>query len=186
MSEQRTTARESEPERSAGDEDVPEWVNLSEEEEVVYHEKPVIYPYVLESKPSLIPIVIGVVFGFIGGIALLNDAWEVALLVLALAAFFIFSGVSAIVGNMLRWWGREHLVTTGEVYKKRGVFSRSVRNVPIGDIQKSSFNQSFLGRMLSYGDVRMATAATSGSEIYLKHVADPNDVVDVINDLSDR
>lgn len=186
MSEQQATTRESEPEPSASDQEVPEWVNLSEDEEVIWREKPAIYPYVLESKPSMIPIVIGGVLVFGGMIAMLSDAMGLALLVFALGGFFIFSGVSAIAKNVLDWWGRVYLVTTEDVYKKRGVFSRNVRNVPIGDIQKSSFNQSWLGRMLSYGHVRMATAATAGSEISLWNVGNPNEVVDMINDLADE
>ena len=185
MSEQQHSTPETER-SSTSDQEVPEWVNLSEGEEVVWREKPAIYPYILESKPSMIPIIIGVLLGGLGAFVMLTALWEVAIVILAVAGFLLFTGVSAIVKNMLDWWGRVYLVTTEDVYKKRGVFSRNVRNVPIGDIQKSSFNQSWLGRMLSYGHVQMATAATSGSEISLWNVANPNDVVDMINDLADE
>jgi len=78
------------------------------------------------------------------------------------------------------WWSTRYLVTSDEVYVKNGLFSRSVTNARLDQIQNTTFTQSALGRALSYGDVHMDTAGHAGTEIVFRNAADPDAVVAAI------
>ena len=166
--------------------DVPEWASLSDDENVLWSGKPALDPYILEAKETVIPTGIfggAAIFGLAmmnyGG-ALSEPGMAVFLMGGTIAAF----GVIATISNFLEWLSREYLITTDDVYKKRGIFSRAVRNVPIDDVQKTDLQQSWFGRMRSYGTVRIGTAATGGSEITLQNVRNPDELADMINDIS--
>ena len=166
--------------------DVPEWANLSEVEDVLWSGKPALDPYILEAKQALIPIV---VFGGAGifGLAMMNHGGALAepgMAVFLMGGTLAGFGVIAMISSVLDRFGREYLITTEDVYQKRGIFSRNVRNVSLGDVQKTSLEQSWLGRKRSYGTVRIGTAATGASEVSLRNIRHPDDVVEMLSDLS--
>lgn len=166
--------------------DVPEWASLSEDEDVLWSGKPALDPYILEAKETVIPT--GVFGGAaIFGLAMMNYGGalsEPGMAVFLMGSTIAAFGVIATISNFLDRFGRDYLITTEDVYQKRGIFSRNVRNVSLGDVQKTSLEQSWLGRKRSYGTVKIGTAATGASEVALLNVRHPDDVVEMLNDLS--
>ena len=166
--------------------DVPEWASLSENENILWSGKPALDPYILEAKETVIPT------GVFGGAALFGLAMmghggalsEPGMAVFLMGSTIAVFGVIATISNFLDRFGREYLLTTEDVYQKNGIFSRSVQNVPLDDVQKTSLEQSWIGRKRSYGTVRIGTAATAGSEISLQNVRHPDEVADMVSDLS--
>lgn len=165
---------------------VPEWANLSQDEELLWSGKPALDPYILEAKETVIPTGI---FGGVGIFGLVMMSYGGALSDPGMAVFLMGStiavfGVIATTSNFLDRFGRRYLITTEDVYDKRGILSRNVRNVPLGDVQKTDLHQSWFGRKRSYGTVRIGTAATGSSEIVLENVRHPDEVADMVTDLS--
>lgn len=162
----------------------PDWATLTEGEEVRFHGRPSIFPYLGGELGSLLVVAFGVLIALVG---LGTGAAPVdlpvpslpipAIILLGLSALLVAVGLLGMGGTMLRWWSIEHLVTTQEVYEKRGIFSRSVTNLPVDRIQKTNFDQSVPGRLLSYGTVRIGSAGTSDAEIVFRHAKHPDRMV---------
>jgi len=72
-------------------------------------------------------------------------------------------------------------VTNLRVIDEYGVFTNNSKETPLDKINNVSFHQSFLGRIFSYGDVRIQSAAESGSTIH-RMVESPNVLKDAITE----
>jgi membrane protein YdbS with pleckstrin-like domain len=70
----------------------------------------------------------------------------------------------------------DYVITDKSVYKKTGIFSRSVSEVEYEKVQNTSFSVGVVGRYLGYGNVGISTAGGSGVEMSLRGVSDPKDV----------
>lgn len=167
--------------------DVPEWVTLTEGEEVIWANHPSILPYILALVGEIVLVLLGLIILVAGGIgALLGLSLNVQVPVLAIslstaiALILILLGVAGIASSLVTRWSTRYVVTTDELYKKTGIISRTVQNTRIGQVQNTSFNQSWLGRLASYGDVFISTAGTGGTEITFRHAPAPAEVVETI------
>ena len=85
-------------------------------------------------------------------------------------------GLVIVAGTYLSRQNTDYVVTTKSVYKKTGVFSRSVSEVEYEKVQNTSFSVGVVGRYLGYGNVDISTAGGSGVEMSLRGVSDPQDV----------
>lgn len=164
--------------------DTPDWVTLTDDEEVLWHDRPAIHPYLLGELGSLILVGIGAVLALAGlGLVALPGGFTLPeMVLLGGGGLLVAIGTVGIVGGILNWWSLRYLVTTEEVYKKRGIVSRSVTNLSLEHVRKTNFNQSVLGRFFSYGHVRISTAGTGGTEIVFRYVSDPDAVVEMITE----
>ncbi|MFC6719518.1 PH domain-containing protein [Natrialbaceae archaeon GCM10025810] len=146
----------------------PEWLHLSDDEEIVW-----------ESRPH--PIEMGP--GAAGGVAL-------ALLGVALVGWSAFGGSgwwslvgfgalavgAALAGiRYASWVSTRYVLTTTELYKKRGVVSRDVTQFRLDRIQNTSLEQGVLGRLLGYGTLTVYTAGSSGPDLTLERVPHPGE-----------
>lgn len=152
----------------------PGWVTLSDGESVVWRGHPSLH-LLTGTILTVAVLVAGGSFGAVvlppplnlGGVALVG----VALLWL----------VAAVVAHR----STEYVITSGEVYKKTGLLSRSVTTLRLDRVQNTSFSQSLLQRLLSYGDVRVDTAGSDSTELVLKGVDDPQEVSGLLSEQLD-
>lgn len=70
-------------------------------------------------------------------------------------------------------------VTNLRIIDEKGVFSLYTKESPLEKINNLSYRQSFLGRILNYGDVEIQTAAEDGATIY-PMVAGPKRLKDTV------
>lgn len=173
--------------------DVPDWVTLTQGEEVVWDAQPSLVPYLATLTGELVVVVIGVVIWLAGGLApLLGTSFNPAVPVLSMSLWSVVAilligwGVLGIASTVLRWWSIRYLVTTEEIYKKTGLLSRTVANTRLEQVQNTAFTQSWLGRLTSYGDVQIDTAGTAGREIVFENVGDPDEIIETITRQLDR
>ena len=85
-------------------------------------------------------------------------------------------GVLVIASAYLTRQNTDYVITDRSVYKKTGIFSRSVSEVEYEKVQNTSFSVGVVGRYFGYGDVDISTAGGSGVEMSLDGVSDPQDV----------
>lgn len=159
----------------------PDWVTLTEGEEVVWSGRPSVYPH-------LAGLVFGVAVVLIG-VAVLAGAVDrfvpepvPSVAVTAVGGLFVAYGVLSIAKRLVKWLNVRYLITTEEVYHKHGLVSRTVTNLHLDQVQNTTFTESVLGRALSYGDVRIDTAGHQGTEMVFEDVPNPGEVVGRISE----
>jgi uncharacterized membrane protein YdbT with pleckstrin-like domain len=77
-------------------------------------------------------------------------------------------------------------LTTIKVSQRRGsIFTNNETSLYISDIRDITLNQSFLGRLLNYGDLGISSAGSSGSEISMIGIGGAGELRALLFDLRD-
>lgn len=102
----------------------------------------------------IIVIVVGLIFtGLAAPIAL-------PLALLGLILLLIPAGL--FIRDYLAWWNEEYLITNRRVVQAEGVMNKRVIDSSLEKVNDVVLNQSFLGRILDYGDIEILTASEIG------------------------
>ena len=168
---------------------VPEWATLTEGEQVVWTGGPSGAQLARSLLWSVVFVVAGLVVASLGPAQLSGPALAAygdVRRILTVAGFVI-ALLGLLLGLLayLRYESVEYLVTTEELYVKRGFLSRSVRNLRLDRVQDSGFTQSAGQRLLGYGDVHVSTAGGSGVELTFENVPDPAVVNGIVTEQLD-
>lgn len=75
----------------------------------------------------------------------------------------------------------DYVVTSEGLYRKSGIFSRSVQKIDFEKIQNTSFSQGIIGKSFGYGNIEISTAGGSGIEMRFISIENPREVQDLIN-----
>ncbi|MFC7156711.1 PH domain-containing protein [Halomarina halobia] len=150
--------------------DVPDWVTLGPNEQVVWSGHPSLYPAALSLVAGAVLFLLGPV-----SFALLPEPWSLIGIGLLLA------GIAVALVTYFRHRSTRYVITSNEVYEKRGLLSRQVTSLRMDRVQNTTYEQSFLQRLLSYGDVHIDTAGSGGTEIVFHNVTDPQEVSQLIS-----
>ena len=155
--------------------DAPDWVTLTDGESVVWSGRRTLWAYADRLLLAAVAAVAGVALPLASPLRVDPVTVTVATVPSALGGL----GVAVVLVGwaLLGRASVRYLVTDEEVYVKRGLLSRTVRNLRLEQVQNTSFSQSLLGRVLSYGDVRFDTAGGGGSEVTFRAVPDPRTVL---------
>jgi uncharacterized membrane protein YdbT with pleckstrin-like domain len=98
--------------------------------------------------------------------------WYTFKAVLALVLlFWCIVGIVIFLVMMIRKWTTEIGVTTHRFVEKTGLFSLSTNEIALNNIEGVRVMQSFWGRMLGYGHLRIE--GTGVDAIVLPDIADP-------------
>ena len=160
--------------------EVPDWVTLTDDETVVWRGGPSTARVVQELLGETLLVVVGLAVVAVGSGAVAAvdpptlSAVPLGLVGIGLAAVLL--GVVLGVVTYLRFRAIRYLITTSELYRKRGLFSRSVRNLRLERVQDSGFQQSAVQRLLGYGTVHVSTAGGGGVELRFQDIPDPEAV----------
>ena len=68
--------------------------------------------------------------------------------------------------DYLIWGNRKFVVTTRRVIQISGVFSKNVTDSSLEKVNDVKMGQSFLGRLLDYGDIEILTASELGANLF--------------------
>ena len=74
--------------------------------------------------------------------------------------------------EFLQWWAEEYLVTTHRVVQTEGLINKHTKDSALEKVNDITLNQSFLGRILGYGDLVIITGSDIGTNV-LKRLAKP-------------
>ena len=107
-------------------------------------------------------------------------------LILGILTIWIFGlGLIFILIAVFKRYGSEYTVTNKRVYSRYGLLSRRTSETTFDKITDSSLSQGVLGRLLSYGDLRINTAGSIYYEIVFKGVNDPKYVQAKVRSVAD-
>ncbi len=90
-------------------------------------------------------------------LAVMFQPWVLALYIVPLVYF---------LWEFMTWRRREYILTSRRVVKQEGVFSISSFDATLDKINNVFHRQSFMGRLLKYGDVGLETASEKGTTVF--------------------
>lgn len=157
---------------------VPSWVTLGEGEEIVW-----------SGRPSMFLVVGSLLVGFVvvaAGSALYGVFIPADTGLRWLGLVVVVVGVAYMAYTGLRHQSTQYVITSNEVYRKEGLLSRHVTSLRLDRIQNTTFEQSFVERVLAFGDVHVDTAGTGGTEITFEAVSRPQEVSGLLTKQLDR
>jgi uncharacterized membrane protein YdbT with pleckstrin-like domain len=80
------------------------------------------------------------------------------------------------LGIWLFWWKNNYLSLTKQaIIRRKGVFTKEERAIPLNRVQDISISYGVIRRLLGHGDIRIETAGTAGTEIIMKNVDNPEE-----------
>ncbi len=104
----------------------------------------------------------------------LNGAFLVLILLLAIAAS-VMLGPAGLIATLLfivpvivfgvdylKWWNEEYIITNRRVIQVEGIINKHVIDSSLEKVNDVVLRQSFLGRLLDYGDIDILTASEMG------------------------
>ena len=153
-----------------------DWLTLTADERIEWHGRPSLFTIVLQAIAALVVAVGGVV-----AIVLLNSVFGP--LPGAVYLLPLLAGGSMLAVAVLRWYRIQYVITSREVYIKRGLLSLDVDQIRIARIQNTTLSQSLLERLLGYGDVIAYTAGSDSLNIEFDSVPNPSRVNRTLSEL---
>lgn len=105
----------------------------------------------------LVLLALGIAFQFVPAL----QRYRIGIVVLGLFIFAIFP-ILAIARDFLEWWNEEYIVTNRRVIQAQGILGKHVIDSSLDKVNDVVLSQSFLGRLLDYGDIEILTASESG------------------------
>ena len=73
------------------------------------------------------------------------------------------------------------LLTTRRIVDREGLFSKNTSEILLRDIRHVVVKQTFSQRLMGIGTLALSSAADDGVEIYMEHLADPDEVKRIID-----
>lgn len=93
--------------------------------------------------------------------------------VYAVAGLVVLTQLYAVVKAYLVTTNVDYVLTSENLYKKTGVFSEQTTRVGLDRIQNTELQKGFLGTRFDYGTVLVSTAGSSGSDMAITDLDDP-------------
>ncbi len=91
------------------------------------------------------------------------------------------------LGIWLLWWRGDYLaLTKRSVVRRKGVFTKEERAVPLNQVQDISISYGIIRRLLGHGDIRIETAGSSGTEIIMKNIDKPEEFRSLVLEQIDK
>ena len=89
-----------------------------------------------------------------------------------LATVLFIIPIFAFCRDYLEWWNEEFIVTNRRVIQAEGIFNKHVMDSSLEKVNDVMLDQSFLGRILNYGNIEILTASEGGVN-NLHHIIAP-------------
>ena len=102
---------------------------------------------------------------FLGLAILITLIWRIWLpqsLLVPLAYLLLLLPLLGLLQNVIIWTSQQYIVTDWRVIQISGVFSKEVTDSSLEKVNDVKLDQSFLGRLLDYGDLEILTASELG------------------------
>jgi uncharacterized membrane protein YdbT with pleckstrin-like domain len=104
-------------------------------------------------------------------VTLMYFLWVINPLVLLGYLLLIFPLIS-LLRDVLIWSNRKYVVTNRRVMQLSGVFNKNVTDSSLDKVNDVKLTQSFLGRLLGYGNIEILTASELGVNMFM-HIGNP-------------
>ena len=157
-----------------------DWLTLSGDERIEWTGRPSLFTI----APQLLLAVVVGVGGALAVSALDSVVDGTVPAFLRLLPLLAAGSILTVV--LLRWYRVQYVITSTQVYVKRGFFSLDVDQIRITRIQNTQLSQSLPERLLGYGDVIAYTAGSDTLNIEFRDVPNPAGVNETLSTLLSR
>lgn len=151
-----------------------DWIHLTDGEQVRWTGRPSRVTLAPALLVAAVLVAVGIGLALVTRPVLVDRGWPIAIGYLPLLLTVVGLAYGAYV--YLQWLRLLYVITDEEVYVKIGLVSRDVTQVPLTRVQNTSYNQSVLERLLSFGDIHLYTAGTDTDDLVLENVPNPERV----------
>ena len=143
---------------------------------------------ILEERPSWWNYTIDIITSWLIGFILLvlaftflHQSSQIYIIIVYTSILFVFLG--PIIKAFM-----ERISTILRVHKhklvlEKGIFNKQIKEVSIKDIRMLELQQKFWQRILKIGNIAIATAGTSGYELVVTGLKDPQNIITKINEI---
>jgi membrane protein YdbS with pleckstrin-like domain len=157
----------------------PSWINLSGDERTRW----VGHKSAKTLFPALVWAAAVVVAGLAGTLFLRStESVEIPSLAEWGPLILVLFGISLAARPLIDYYSTQYAITSGDVYKKTGILSRSVQQIPHRRIQNTTCSQSFFERVLSYGDLKIYTAGSDTHDIVFEDIPKPMELNTILTE----
>jgi len=154
-----------------------DWLTLSGDERIEWTGRPSLFTI----TPQLL---VAVVVGIGGALAVSAlDSVVDGTLPAVVRLLPLLAALSTLAVVLLRWYRVRYVITSRQVYIKRGFVSLDVDQIRLARIQNTQLSQSILERLLGYGDVVAYTAGSDTLNIEFEAVPNPSRVNETLSRL---
>ena len=133
--------------------------------------------------PVIAAIFIVAIAIFISWITPNERSWNIAQWAIVALAVILLIAFTAV--PFLRWRTTHYVITTHRVMVRRGILSKSGKDIALSKITDVSFNQSLWDRIIRAGSLHIESAGDSPDE-NLKNIPNSNEVKQLLNRLVDE
>lgn len=151
----------------------PQWLTLEPGEEVVWTGHPRLRRILSTVAMAVVWSTVAVVAGIVAP-GYLGLELEPLFIWGAIGLWILFQ-VAGVFRRYLVTINIEYVMTTENVYKKTGVFSETVTRVGLDKIQNLELSQDFFGNLFDYGTIAISTAGSSGWQMTIDDLDDPDE-----------
>lgn len=144
--------------------DVPPWISLTPGEYIIWRDR----PSLSAATDRFVLSVLGCLCGTLLMI-FYSGIW------LSIGLFVVLVAVGYAVVVYFSHQRIQFVLTSGEIYRKSGLFSRSVTAVRLEHVRNTRLRQPIYQRLLGYGTIRIETG-TDDSDLLLDGITDPERV----------
>lgn len=95
----------------------------------------------------------------------------------------VFLGV--ILYKIVAWRSHQYVVTTRRVLQVKGILSKSTTDTSLEKVSDMNLQQSFWGRILDYGTIKLLTAAEDGSDQF-ENISRPIDFQTIVRETKEK
>ena len=157
-----------------------DWLTLSDDERIEWTGRPSLFTI----APQLL---LAVAVGIGGALVVAAVAATVEGSLPGVVRLLPLLGATAVVAVvLLRWYRVRYVITSTQVYIKRGFLSLDVDRIRIARTQNTQLSQSLVERLLGYGDVVAYTAGSDTLNIEFRSVPNPARVDETLSRLLSR
>lgn len=157
-------------------ETTPDWLHLADDESIVWESRP--HPVEMGRRLPL-----GLFVVFVGVILVAwgtNDGGFSPLNTVGIVVAIAGAVVSLV--QYVYWTNTRYVITTSQLYEKRGVVSTAVTQFRLDRVQNTSLSQPVIGRLLGYGDLTVYTAGSGDPELTFERLPRPHEASTVLSE----
>lgn len=153
-------------------EDVPEWMQLSKNEELLWSGHQSMWTYI----PTYLTGAILIAAAAALPILEVSLPASIPATILGVSVVLVALGIGVLVLTYLQYRTHLYAITSEQVFHRSGILSRNIDQVRMEQVQNTSCNQSIVERLLSFGTVQLDTAGTANIELDLWGIHRPRKV----------
>ncbi|MFB9809012.1 PH domain-containing protein [Haladaptatus pallidirubidus] len=152
------------------------WLHRTPDEEILWRGHQSVY--------RILPLVtVGVLFVLLGAGLAGSNFFPLANWI---GVILVLIGLIIAIPPLLKWRTEWYVLTTEEIYHKKGILSTNTIQIRLDRIQNTTYSQSLIERIFNYGDVTVYTAGSGTMDLVFANVPNPQLVNSILTDQLDR